>query len=87
VVVLGIAFTLDVPVLDGANDVALIRAAQLNLDLVASAGVGVLQKQIESPRTRLNSFFLFHTLMIVGQFRYLAGLVKVSFDPWSWIVR
>jgi hypothetical protein len=58
VVVLGIAFALDVPVLDGANDVALVRAAQLNLDLIASAGVGVLQKQIEPPRARLNSFFL-----------------------------
>ena len=47
------------PVLDGPNDVALVRAAQLNLDLIASAGLGVLQKQIESPGARLYAFFLF----------------------------
>jgi hypothetical protein len=52
-------------------DVTLIGAAQLNLDLIAGTGVGVLQKEIESPRTRLDTFFLFENKVAQAEDRWV----------------
>jgi len=49
VVVLGISLSLDVPILDGSDDVRFVGFAQLNLDLVPPVRLRILQKQVETP--------------------------------------
>jgi hypothetical protein len=49
VLVLGVAAPFVVPVLDGADDVRLVGRAELELDLVAGVGLGVVQQQVETP--------------------------------------
>jgi hypothetical protein len=56
VIVLWVTLSLDVPVFDGANDVRLVRLAELDLDLVPLVRFGVLEKQVETPCPRLRSF-------------------------------
>ena len=53
VVVLGIALPLDVPVLDGADDVRLVGLAELDLDFVPPVGLGVLKQQVKASSTGL----------------------------------
>ena len=48
VVVLRIPLLLDIPVFDGANDVALVRAAKHDFDFVARARFGILEQQVET---------------------------------------
>lgn len=56
VLILWIAFFLDIPVLNGPDDVGLVCCPKLNFHLVPPIGLGILEEQIEPPGTRLSPF-------------------------------
>jgi hypothetical protein len=47
-VVLGVSAALDVPVLDGPDDVGLVRRPELDLNLVASVALSVIEQEIKA---------------------------------------
>jgi hypothetical protein len=55
VVDLGIPLPLDVPVLDGADDVRLVRLAELDLNLAPPVPVGILEQEVEPSGAGLGS--------------------------------
>src|SRR5207249_2915335 len=58
VVVLRVALPLYIPILNGANNVTFVGRPQLNLDLVSSGQVGMLQKEVKTTRPGLDSFLV-----------------------------
>ena len=46
-VILGVSLSLDVPVLDAADDVAFVGGAKHELDLVTAVAVGALKEEVE----------------------------------------
>ena len=60
VLVLRIATLLDVPVLDGTDDVRLVGRAELELDLIAGVRLRVQQQQIETSGPRLPALAISH---------------------------
>jgi hypothetical protein len=59
VLVLGVAGLLDVPVLDGADDVRLVGGPELDLDLVPRGRLGVLEEQVQATGPWLSSLLVF----------------------------
>ena len=53
--VLRIPFALNIPVLDGANDVGLVRRAKLNLNLVAPASLDILHEEVQPSGPRVEA--------------------------------
>ena len=55
-IVLRIALSLYVPILDSPNDMRFIGSTKLQLNLIAPVGLNISQEQIQSPCSGLNAF-------------------------------
>jgi hypothetical protein len=58
VIVLGVALPLDIPVLDGPDEVGLVGPAELDLDLVAAVRFGILAKQVQPAGVGLHALLI-----------------------------
>ena len=56
---LWVTLPLDVPILQGANDVRFVGRAELHFDLVTAVTVGLLEEEVMAACLRLNAFFVF----------------------------
>lgn len=57
-VVLRIAFALDVPILNCADDMGFVSCAELKFDFVPAFRLKVLKKHIQPAPARLNAFLI-----------------------------
>lgn len=58
VLVLGVATTLNVPILDGSDDVRFVGCAELQFRLVADEAINFFEEQVETTARRLSSLFV-----------------------------
>src|SRR5260370_37567717 len=56
--VLRVTFSLNIPILNGPDDVRLVGRAKLDLDFVTAIGFGLLQEQIEPADAPLEPFLI-----------------------------
>ena len=59
VVVLGVPPSLNIPVLDSPDDVALVGSPQLQLNFISAIAVGILQQKVEPTCVRLPPLIVF----------------------------
>ncbi len=57
-IVLRIAFPLDVPVLEGPNDVRFIERSELDLNLLSTFRIGILKEQVKAATAGLDPLLL-----------------------------
>ncbi len=72
-IVLRVPLSLDVPVLDGADDVAFVGSAQLNFHLIPAVGIDVLKKEIEPTSPRLSPLLVLQNEIAQAQDRSVFG--------------
>src|SRR5438105_7618331 len=72
-VVLRIPPSLNVPILDGPNDVGLVTFAELDFNLIPLARIWVLQKQVESTCPRLDALLVLEHKVAEAQQRWVLG--------------